>query len=135
VGAVPVPTGEVFSARQRDDVARAIRGADEDTGLHFSVYIGSLVGSTRERALQLHASLGAQADQSVLVAVDPGLRQTEIVTGHEAKRYLDDHACALGALAMTTQFSAGDLAGGLVNGLRTLAEHARHPKVLHLDQP
>ena len=130
-----MPTGEIFSDRQREEVARAIRGADEDTGLRFSVYIGSLAGSTRERALQLHASLGAQADHSVLVAVDPGLRQTEIVTGHEATRYLDDHACALGALAMTTQFSAGDLAGGLVNGLRTLAEHARHPKVLHLDQP
>jgi uncharacterized membrane protein YgcG len=129
-----VPTGEIFSDRQRDDVARAIRGAEQDTGLHFSVYLGSLGDSTRERALQLHRSL-AQADSSVLVAVDPGRRQTEIVTGHEAKRYLDDHACALGALAMTTQFSAGDLAGGVVNGLRTLAEHARHPKVLHLDQP
>ena len=129
-----MPTGEIFSERQRDDVARAISGAEQDTGLHFSVYLGPLGDSTRERALALHASL-AQADSSVLVAVDPGLRQTEIVTGHEAKRYLDDHACALGALAMTTQFSAGDLAGGVVNGLRTLAEHARHPKVLHLDQP
>ena len=130
-----MPTGDVFTERQRDDVERAIRGAEEDTGLHFSVYVGSLGESTRERALTLHAMLGAEADRSVLIAVDPGLRQTEIVTGPEAKRYLDDHACALGALAMTTQFSAGDLAGGIVNGLRTLAEHARHPKVLHLDQP
>ena len=129
-----MPTGEIFSERQRDDIARAIRGAEQDTGLHFSVYLGSLGDSTRERALALHGSL-VEAGSSVLVAVDPGLRQTEIVTGHEAKRYLDDHACALGALAMTTQFSAGDLAGGVVNGLRTLAEHARHPKVLHLDQP
>jgi hypothetical protein len=129
-----VPTGEVFSERQRDDVARAIHGAEEDTGLRFSVYVGSLAETTRERALALHAALD-DADRAVLVAVDPGLRQTEIVTGSDAKRYLDDHACALGALAMTTQFGAGDLAGGIVNGLRTLAEHARHPKVLHLDQP
>lgn len=130
-----MPTGEVFTERQRDDVERAIRGAEGDTGLHFSVYVGSLGESTRERAVALHAMLGVESDRSVLIAVDPGLRQTEIVTGPEAKRYLDDHACALGALAMTTQFSAGDLAGGVVNGLRTLAEHARHPKVLHLDQP
>ena len=129
-----MPTGEIFTERQREDIARAIRGAEQDTGLHFSVYLGSLGDSTRERALALHGSL-AEVASSVLVAVDPGLRQTEIVTGHEAKRYLDDHACALGALAMTAQFSAGDLAGGVVNGLRTLAEHARHPKVLHLDQP
>jgi hypothetical protein len=130
-----VPTGDVFSQRQLDDVSRAIRGAEEDTGLKFSVYVGALRGVTRDRALALHAALGADAGTAVLIAVDPGVRQTEIVTGSHAKRYLDDHACALGALSMTTQFNAGDLAGGLVNGLRTLAEHARHPETLHLDQP
>jgi len=130
-----VPTGEVFSERQLQDVARAIAGAETDTGLAFSVYVGSLGPNTRERALTLHDALGVEASRSVLVAVDPGLRQTEIVTGPDAKRFLDDHAAALGALAMTTQFNAGDLAGGLVNGLRTLGEHARHPQTLHLDQP
>jgi uncharacterized membrane protein YgcG len=135
VEAALVPTGEVFSDRQNEDVARAIRGAEQDTGLHFSVYVGSLAPSTREQALTLHAALGDDAATSVLVAVDPGLRQTEIVTGPDAKRFLDDHAAALGALAMTTQFNTGDLAGGIVNGLRTLAEHARHPQTLHLDQP
>jgi uncharacterized membrane protein YgcG len=130
-----VPTGEVFSERQVQDVERAIAGAETDTGLQFSVYVGPLGASTREKALTLHDALGDAAARSVLVAVDPGLRQTEIVTGPDAKRFLDDHAAALGALAMTTQFNAGDLAGGLVNGLRTLAEHARHPQTLHLDQP
>ncbi len=130
-----MPTGEVFSERQLQDVERAIRGAEADTGLHFSVYVGPLGSSTREKALTLHDALGDAASKSVLVAVDPGLRQTEIVTGPDAKRYLDDHAAALGALAMTTQFNAGDLAGGIVNGLGTLAEHARHPQTLHLDQP
>jgi len=130
-----VPTGDVFTERQAQDVERAIAGAETDTGLHFSVYVGPLGTSTREKALTLHGALGDQAARSVLVAVDPGLRQTEIITGADAKRFLDDHAAALGALAMTTQLSAGDLAGGLVNGLRTLAEHARHPQTLHLDQP
>jgi hypothetical protein len=129
-----VPTGEVFSERQVLEIERAIAGAESDTGLHFSVYVGSLGEVTRERALTLHGALDQPAS-SVLVAVDPGLRQTEIVTGPDAKRFLDDHAAALGALAMTTQFNAGDLAGGIVNGLRTLAEHARHPQTLHLDQP
>jgi hypothetical protein len=36
---------------------------------------------------------------------------------------------------MTGQLAAGDLAGGVVNGLRTLAEHARHPRTLHTDEP
>lgn len=130
-----MPTGEVFSERQVLDVERAIAGAETDTGLHFSVYIGALGASTRDQALIVHGALGDEAARSVLVAVDPGLRQTEIVTGADAKRFLDDHAAALGALAMTTQLNAGDLAGGVVNGLRTLAEHARHPQTLHLDQP
>jgi hypothetical protein len=130
-----VPTGEVFSERQMLDIGRAIAGAETDTGLHFSVYVGPLGPATRQKALTLHGALGAEATRSVLVAVDPGLRQTEIVTGREAKRFLNDHAAALGALAMTTQFNSGDLTGGLVNGLGTLAEHARHPQTLHLDQP
>ena len=52
-----------------------------------------------------------------------------------ASSALDDRSCALAALTMTSQFGMGDLSGGIVNGLRTLAEHARHPRTLHLDQP
>jgi hypothetical protein len=62
-------------------------------------------------------------------------RRVEIVTGSSSRRWLDDRACALAVLAMTTSFGAGDLAGGLVNGLRSLGEHSRHPRVLHLDEP
>ena len=129
-----MPAGEAFSERQRDDLARAIRIAENDTGLSFSVYVGALGDDSRGRALDLHAELG-DAASATLIAVDPGGRQLEIVTGHEAKRWLDDYACGLGAISMTTQFTAGDLAGGIINGLRTLAEHARHPKTLHNDEP
>jgi uncharacterized membrane protein YgcG len=34
---------------------------------------------------------------------------------------------------MTSAFQAGDLAGGIVSGIRSLAEHARVPKSLHTD--
>ena len=132
---VPVPASEVFSQRQREDITRALHIADKDTGLHFAAYVGSLGPSSRERALLLHAALGPGAPECVLVAVDPGHRVLEIVTGPDARRYLDDRSCALGALTMTTQLVTGDLAGAVVNGIRTLAEHARHPRVLHLDQP
>ncbi len=130
-----MPAGEAFTDRQLADIERAAKGAEEDTGLHFSVYVGALGGNPRERALELHAELGTAARDSVLVAADPGARSLEVVTGAGAKKYIDDYACGLGALAMTTQFGAGDLTGGLVNGLRTLAEHGRHPRVLHQDQP
>jgi uncharacterized membrane protein YgcG len=71
----------------------------------------------------------------VLVAVDPSARRLEIVMGEDLRGRLDDRACGLAALAMTTAFAAGDLAGGIVNGIRSMAEHARAPRTLHLDTP
>jgi hypothetical protein len=34
-------------------------------------------------------------------------------------------------MSMTSSFTAGDLTGGIVAGLHTLSEHARHPRTLH----
>jgi len=130
-----VPTGEVFTQHQLDDVERARKAAESDTGLSFAVYVGNLGGDTRDYAVRLHAALGEDASRSVLIAVDPGLRQLEIVTGPQARRYLDDRGAALGAFSMTSSFGTGDLAGGIVAGLVTLGEHGRHPAVLHQDEP
>jgi hypothetical protein len=131
---VLVPAGEAFTPRQREAIERAVRQAMQQTDLRFSVYVGALEGDPRERAEVLLAGVGADAPRTVLIAVDPGARALEIVTGVLAKRLLDDYACGLGALAMTTQFAAGDLAGGIVSGLRTLGEHARSPRILHVEQ-
>jgi hypothetical protein len=125
---------DLFTAREREDIDRAARIAEGDTDLHFSVYVGALGGDSRATATRVHAGLPDPA-ASVLVAVDPGARRVEVVTGTTSHRWLDDRSCALGVVSMTTSFTAGDLAGGIVNGLRTLAEHARHPRVLHLDEP
>jgi hypothetical protein len=124
----------VFTDRERDDIERARRIAEADTDLHFTVYVGALGDDTRETAIGLHVRL-PDPGSAVLVAVDPGARRVEVVTGAVSRRWLDDRACALGILAMTTSFSTGDVAAGIVNGLRTLGEHARHPRVLHLDEP
>jgi hypothetical protein len=129
-----VPAGEAFTPRQRESIDRAVRQAMEQTDLRFSVYVGTLEGDSRRQAEALLAGLGPDAPHSVLLAVDPGNRVLEIVTGALAKRLLDDYACGLGALAMTTQFAAGDLAGGIVSGLRVLGEHARSPRILHVEQ-
>lgn len=130
-----MPAGEAFSARQSEDIERAIRQAQEISGLTFSVYVGALEGESRAAAEALHAGLGAAAPDTTLVAVDPAARRVEIVTGERARRSLDDPACGLAALAMTSQFALGELSGGIVNGLRALAEHGRHPHSLHTDQP
>jgi uncharacterized membrane protein YgcG len=127
----PVLAGEAFSPRQRDEIVRAIQLAQQMSGLRFSVYVGPVTGEPREHARRLHAELGADAPRSVLVLVDPANRSLEIVTGSEARRWLDDRSCALGSLAMTSSFAAGDLAGGIARGLQVLGEHARHPRSLH----
>ena len=46
---------------------------------------------------------------------------------------LDNRACELAVLAMKSCFGADDLVGGLREGVTLLAEHARAPRVLHLD--
>jgi hypothetical protein len=129
-----VPAGDAFTPRQYEDIVRALRLAGQQSELAFSVYVGSLEGDPREHARTLHAALAEPAG-SVLVAVDPGSRRLEIVTGELAQRYLSDRDCGLAALTMTTAFTVGDLAGGIVSGVQTLAEHARHPRSLHLDTP
>ena len=147
-----MPAGDAFSARQQEEITRALRVAEHESGLNFSVYVGTLRdGSTastestatvdedaatvRRAAQRLHAALGGDAPSSVLVVVDPASRHLEIVTGAEARRKLDDRDCALTAMSMVTAFSAGDLTGGIVDGVQKLAEHARQPRTLHLDSP
>ena len=130
-----MPAGEPFSARQADAIGRALEQAEQASGLDFSVYVGEVEGDLRELGRRLLGALGARAERAVLVVVDPTARRLEVLTGQVAAYHLDDRATALGALSMTTSFSAGDLTGGIVDGLRTLAEHARQPRTLHNEAP
>jgi uncharacterized membrane protein len=66
----------------------------------------------------------------VLIAVSPGQRVVEVVTGAGAARRIPDRACALAVLSMTGSFAAGDLVGGIVNGLRQMSDQAGHPHAL-----
>jgi len=125
----------LLTDHEREEIARTIAQGEKESGVRFSVYVGALGDDSRARALTLLGALGDRAAETALVALDPGARRVEVVNGANAARYLDDRACGLAVVAMTSQLAAGDLAGGIVNGLRTLAEHARHPRVLHTDEP
>jgi uncharacterized membrane protein YgcG len=122
-----VPSGEAFTNDQISDMERVVGTACSETGLTFSVYIGGAEGDIRDVAEKLHASLGASATGAVLVVVSPGDRLLEIVTGEVSGRRLSDRAYALAALSMTTAFAGGDLVGGIVTGIRMLAEAAGKP--------
>jgi uncharacterized membrane protein YgcG len=116
--------GEPFTDGQVREISRACSTASSETGLRFSVYVGAVDGDIRDHAERLHAALARAADGAVLVLVAPGDRQLEIVTGKASSRRLSDRACALAALSMTTSFAGGDLVGGIVTGVRMLAEAA-----------
>lgn len=119
-----MPSGEAFTEGQTREIARAVQQASEETGLHFSVFVGGPEGEPRPYSERLLAALGAAARIGVLVLVAPGERRLEIVTGPAAADRLPDRSAALAALSMRASFAGGDLAGGLVTGLRMLAEAA-----------
>lgn len=120
-----MPASEAFTSRQIDEMVRAAQRADTQTGLRFSVYIGQSEGRPRVYAERLLAALGEDAPKSVLVHVDPTNRRVEIVTGKQAAARLDDRACGLATLSMTSSFSGGELVGGVVTGLRMLGDSVR----------
>jgi hypothetical protein len=117
----------VFSYQELARLDEALTMSSWETGLRFTLYIGDLGQRTRIRAEELHGESGNNAAESVLIAVSPGQRVVEVVTGAAAARRIPDRACALAVLSMTGSFAAGDLVGGIVNGLRQLSDQAGHP--------
>ncbi len=115
-----------FSSSQLSRLDEALTLACRETGLLFTLYVGTLGGRTRERAEELHASLGDSAREAVLVAVSPGERVVEIVTGEESSRRIDDRGAKLAVMSMVASFKESDLVGGMTEGLTMLADQAGH---------
>ena len=116
-----------FTTRQLARIDEALTLSSRETGLTFSVYVGELAEPSRASAEGLFGKLATDVDGAVLVAVSPGQRKLHIVTGETSAPRLPNRACALAALGMRAAFSSGDLAGGIVTGLRMLADAAGRP--------
>jgi hypothetical protein len=112
-----------FTTRQLLRLDEALRIADQQTGLTFSIYIGELEVPTREFAEKLHKQIENHG-RAVLVAVSPNQRRLEIVTGYEARKRISDRDAKLAGLSMAAAFAGGDLAGGVLAGIDQLATHA-----------
>jgi hypothetical protein len=124
----PVPPTVPFSPAELARLDEALALSSRATGLDFSIYLGDLGADTRERAEALHGSVGpAAASNSVLIAVSPGQKIVEIVTGEEAHRRVPDRGCKLAVMSMVASFKEGDLIEGLVSGLRMLTDQAGAP--------
>jgi len=94
-----------------------------ERGLLCGQVLGDLGADTRTRAEEIHDLMGEWADDAVLVAVSPGQRVVEVITGGKAAHRLPDRGCKLAVESMVSSFKEGDLAGGLTSGLRMLADH------------
>lgn len=116
-----------FSARQLARIDEALTLSSRETGLTFSVYVGEFAEPSRAAAEGLFEKLATEVDNPVLVAVSPGQRRLHIVTGETSAPRLPNRACALAALGMRAAFANGDLTGGIVTGLRMLADSAGRP--------
>ena len=115
-----------FTTRQLLRLDEALRVADQQTGLTFSVYVGEFELPSREFAEKLQKQIET-ADRAVLIAVSPNQRRLEIVTGSEARKRISDRDAKLAGLSMAAAFAGGDLAGGVLAGIDQLASHAgRH---------
>ncbi|WP_430782983.1 DUF5130 family protein [Actinoplanes sp. G11-F43] len=117
------PAEGPFTTRQLRHLDEALRIADQVTGLHFSIYLGTLADPPREAAQKLHAQTRDPA-RSILMAVSPDQRKLEIITGAEARKRVTDRDAKLAGLSMAASFAGGDLAGGLMIGIDQLATHA-----------
>ena len=72
---------QIFSFRELARIDEALTMSSRETGLRFTLYVGELGTPTRARAEELHAYSGGNTAEGVLIAVSPGQRVVEVVTG------------------------------------------------------
>jgi len=124
-----VAAGE-FRGSERHEIDKAIRAAEQSSRYEFSVFVGAATAEPRVHAQRLHESL-VVPDRSILILVDPTAHALEVVTGTDVRRTLSDSAVRLTVLQMQSAFAAGELVGGIRQGICMLAENARAPQTLH----
>lgn len=120
-----------FNTGQLAQLDEALTLATRDTGVDFTIYLGDLGADTRATAESLLADIGAHAPTAVLIAVSPEQRAVELVTGAESARRIPDRGCKLAVMSMIAFFKEGDIPGGLISGLRMLADQAGNAPQRH----
>lgn len=128
-------TGDVghLDAAERAEIQRTVQRARDICGYEFGVFVGDLEGG-RESAIAIHAGMN-DPNSAVLLAIDPSRRSMDIVTGGRIKRNVEDRTCEFALLTLRSSLQVDDLTGGVRDAVMLLAEHARAPRTLHLDEP
>ncbi len=113
-----------LNATERAALDVTIRNAEQACRAEISVFVGAVAGNPRDFATSLHNTL-VLPSRSILIMVDPDRRLVEIVTGGHTRERLTDDESAQAVAAMSERFAAGDLAGGLTQGIELLGELAK----------
>lgn len=123
------PADHPFTPGQLGRLDEALTMCSRETGLRFALYVGELGADPSGHAATLHESL-EDPPRAVLVAVSPEQRVVEVITGGAARHRVPDSGARLAVMSMAASFKEGDLLGGLLSGLRMLADAAggRHPR-------
>ena len=116
--------GKPLTNRQRRRIARAVHDAERWTGLQFCVYLGPTEADPLAHARALMDDLHLTERPAVLLLVAPASRRLEIVTSPDAAARIPDSVARLAAVAMSASFGVGDIAGGIAEGVRLLAQAA-----------
>ena len=116
--------GKALTERQLRRIERAVDLAERASGLQFTVFVGGVEADPRAYAEQLLGELGLTTRPAVLLLVAPPQRRFEIVTAPHARERISDAECRRAAVSMSASFTVGDIAGGVCEGLRLLAEYA-----------
>lgn len=122
-----------LSRSDRAEVAKIVQRAREICGYEFGVFVGELPND-RESATAIHAGMD-NPNSAVLLAIDPQQRTMDIVTGGRVRRNLDDQTCEFALMSLRSHLAVEDLVRGIRDSVLLLAEHARAPRTLHLDEP
>lgn len=134
-----VPAGDAFSEHDLQEIGKEVRAVGAEAKAVISVLVADpedlapdVAGGPDVRAFaqRAHAALGEQAREAILILVAPGARRVEIVLGSGLRGRLSDRDCALAALSMTSSFAGGDLAGGVLQGVRMLGQRTGRPRRL-----
>ena len=113
-----------LTTRQRVELDRAIRRAEQASRFEFSVFLGSLSDEPREQALRMHALMAAPA-RSVLVAVDPQRRAVEVVTGADVRAEVADAKVRKVLKPVLKALAEGESFPALAQAVEAIAAQAR----------
>ncbi|MGD7707914.1 DUF5130 family protein [Microlunatus sp. Y2014] len=121
-----------YTIGERESLIRAVRQAEQESGLEFSLFLGPVPEGTdsADYALELLHSL-PDPDRSVLIMSDPENDILEFAGGEEAVRHLGEDDMVQAGVAAYAADEQGDPVTGLIDAVGLLGRHARQPELLH----